>query len=823
MKCKNCNFENPEGTVKCTQCGTVPDEETKPNMGADTVVLEASTRLHVDPLSFSPGEKFGERYQIIEEIGQGGMGRVFKAKDLELDTIVALKMIKPQFSADPDIVNRFKRELLLAREILHEHVIRIHDLGEIKGIKYISMNYIEGNTLKEILQSTGKLTVEKTIDIIKQVCSALITAHNKGIIHRDLKPQNIMLDKSGKAYVLDFGIARSIHVESDASEEGIVLGTPDFMSPEQIKGEKADATTDIYSLGIILYEMATGKLPFTAADHKELLYKHLHELPEPPSRFTSQLPLQLERIILKCLEKKKKDRFQSVQDILQEIEMDKTIEVTPVKPQKGEEKKGEEKKKRKFLKPFLKVALRVFIILVIVYAVISVSSLVNDAIYKVKIEKLQVEYDTYYKNYFPTRKDWLPTQWEIKDGNSWDTYLKLFPMEIAQTKPAPEVKNLVEKINNFGYYTLVELKNIIAANRKYLDYAQLFAAIKYSKLDSYITGKQMLSLPMVLQYADMIALEARADFWEGNYEAGLTKLYHFMIFSMDLFAGSTHLEGQEAALACFNKMCREIIPVLLSCEIYSDSLAPFEAECLSAFGNFKEGLFPFSYDVLPGEAEREEIINLYHRFPILNGLEKLLQAALSKFEPQTIFYKEYLNLVKNYDDIYGFFGMTTSDYHLYGKMRFWQQWFSLNRYFYREGIEFYQGLFEGMKYIRDMHDKSIFIDDYFKKHGIGRIGGNTLIAAVPRSAFTLNVSRTLARVIPIILTIQTYGVDSKEFLNLKGTDGFLNELSGDRFEISGEGEGCSIMLDKNFKLDFKKIRYGEGHKEILKSFEYFQK
>jgi serine/threonine protein kinase len=817
MKCKNCNFENPEGTVKCEKCGTVLDEETKPNMGTETVVLEASTRLHVDPLSFSPGEKFGERYQIIEQIGQGGMGRVFKAKDLELDTTVALKMIKPQLSSDPDIINRFKRELLLAREIFHEHVIRIHDLGEIKGIKYISMNYIEGNTLKEILQSTGKLTIEKTIDIIKQVCSALIVAHNQGIIHRDLKPQNIMINKSGKAFVLDFGIARSINVESDASEEGIVLGTPDFMSPEQIKGEKPDATTDIYSLGIILYEMATGKLPFTAADHKELLYKHLHELPEPPSRFTPQLPLQLERIILKCLEKKKKNRFQSVQEILQEIEMDKTIELAPVKT----EKVKEIKKEKRVLKPFLKIALRVFIILVIVYAIISVSSLVNDSIYKVKIEKLQVEYDIYYKNYFPLKKDWLPGQWEIKDCNSWDTYLKLFPREATQTELTSEVKNLVEKSNNFSYSSIGELKNIIAANRKYFDYTQLFDAIKCSQLDSYITGKQMLSLPMVIQYADMTALEARADFWEGNYEAGLTKLYHFMLFAMDLFAGSTHLKEQEAALSCFNKMCREMIPLLLSCEICSNSLAPFEAECLSTFGNFKEGLFPFSNDVPPGEAESEEILTLYNRFPIINSLEKLLQAALTKFEPQTIFYKEYLNLVKNYDDIYGFFGMTKSNYHLYGKLRFWSQWFSLNRYFYREGIEFYQGLFDGMKYIRDMHDKSIFISDYFKKYEIERSGGNTLIADVPRAAFTLNVSRTIAKLVSIVLTIHTYGLDSKEFLNLKGTNGFLNELSGDKFEISGEGEGCSIMLDKSFKLDLKKINYPEGHKKILQSFKYF--
>jgi|GEM_PF-2210532 len=820
MKCKNCNHENPEGTEKCEECGAVLEEATRPNMGTETVVLEASTRLNVDPLSFSPGEKFGERYQIIEEIGQGGMGRVFKAKDLELDTIVALKMIKPQFSSDPDIVNRFKRELLLAREILHEHVIRIHDLGEISGIKYISMNYIKGNTLKEILQSTGKLTIEKTIDIIRQVCGALIAAHNKGIIHRDLKPQNIMIDQNGKAYVLDFGIARSINVDGDSAEEGIVLGTPDFMSPEQIKGEKPDATTDIYSLGIILYEMATGKLPFKAADHRELLYKHLNELPEPPSRSNPQMPLQLERITLKCMEKKKKNRFQSVREILQEIEMDKTIEITPVKT----EKVKAEKKEKRFFKPFLKAALKVLIILVIVYAIISVSSLVNDSIYNVRIEKLQVEYDTYYKNYFPLKKDWLPGQWEIKDCNGWDTYLKLFPHEVGQTNPDPKVKNTTEKSNDFSYSGIGELKKIIADNSRYLDYNQLFGAIKCSTLDSHITGKQMLSLPMVLQYADMIALEARVDFWEGNYEAGLTKLFHFMIFTMDLFAGSTHLEEQEVALSCFNKMCREIVPLLLSGEFCSNSLAPFEAECLAVFGNFKEGLLPSSPDQLPpGEDEGEEILNLYNRFPIFISLEKLLQLALTKFEPQTIFYKEFLNLVKRYDDIYGSFGMTESNYHLYGKLRFWEQWFSLNRYFYKEGIEFYQGLFDGMKISRDMYDKRVFIDEYFKKHGIDHSGGNTLIADVSRSAFTLNVSRTFAKVVLIILTIHTYGMDSKEFLNLKGTDWFLNELSGDKFEISGEGEACSIMLDKTFKLDLKKIKYGENHKAILKSFEYFQK
>ncbi|MCP5102498.1 MAG: protein kinase, partial [bacterium] len=245
MKCTNCGAENPDDAGYCKECGTAFNVENK------TVILDNSTKYMGDPLSFSPGEKFGDRYQIIEEIGEGGMGKVFKARDNELNIVTALKMIKPQLSANPDIVSRFKRELLLAREILHEHVIRIHDLGEIAGIKYISMNYIEGNSLQEIIQSTGKLTIEKTIDITKQVCGALTAAHEKGIVHRDLKPQNIMIDKRGKGYVLDFGIARSIDgkLDAGATQEGIVLGTPHYMSPEQIKGDKVDAGTDIYSLG----------------------------------------------------------------------------------------------------------------------------------------------------------------------------------------------------------------------------------------------------------------------------------------------------------------------------------------------------------------------------------------------------------------------------------------------------------------------------------------------------------------------------------------------------------------------------------------------
>lgn len=266
-----------------------------------------------------------------------------------------------------------------------------------------------------------------------------------------------------------------------------------------------------------------------------------------------------------------------------------------------------------------------------------------------------------------------------------------------------------------------------------------------------------------------------------------------------------------------------MIPLLLSCDICSNSLDPFEAECLSMFGNFKQGLIPFAYDLPPAADEVEETLSLYKRFPIFQLIEKLLHTALNRFESRTIFYKEYLNLIKNYDDIYNTFGMTESNYYIYGKLRFWEQWFSINRYFYKEGIEFYLGLFAGMKYIQDMHKMSIYINDYFKDNITDGSDGNQLISDVTRSAYTLNASRTFGKLVLIILTIHTYGVDSTEFLNLKGTEQFLNELSGEKFEISGEGDELSIVLDKDFKLDLKKINYSPGHKQILKSFQFVEK
>ncbi len=287
---------------------------------------------------FNPGDLFGSRYQIIEEIGQGGMGKVFKAKDLELDEVVALKMIRPELGSSADMIARFKRELQLAREINHENVIRIHDLGEIDGIKFISMKYIQGQTLTEIIQTTGKLNIEKAIDIAKQICGALETAHGKGIVHRDLKPQNIMLDKTGKVYVMDFGIARSIS-GTTLTDAKVMLGTLDFMAPEQLLGKRIDIRTDIWSFGIVFYEMVTGKLPFKKDYPEALAHFILNERPVAPAKLNPQVPKELEKLIMKCLEKKPENRFASAREISTalQVNVDKKI------------KRKKNKKKKKIL------------------------------------------------------------------------------------------------------------------------------------------------------------------------------------------------------------------------------------------------------------------------------------------------------------------------------------------------------------------------------------------------------------------------------------------------------------------------------------------
>jgi serine/threonine protein kinase/tetratricopeptide (TPR) repeat protein len=268
------------------------------------------------------GQDFGPRYVILQVLGEGGMGTVYRAHDKELDREVALKLIKPTVSGRPEALERFKREILLASKITHKNVLRIHDLGDIDGIKYISMNYVEGEDLSKIIRREGPLPTERVIEMAKQLCQALQAAHDEGVLHRDLKPQNVMVDRQGTVYITDFGLARSVEMSGDLSltATGDVMGTPLYMSPEQVKGQPLDQRSDLYSLGLILYEMLTGHCPFVEPSSYATLFKRTQERPKDPREPNPSIPDYLARIVLKCLDPDPVIRYQDATEILNDLE-----------------------------------------------------------------------------------------------------------------------------------------------------------------------------------------------------------------------------------------------------------------------------------------------------------------------------------------------------------------------------------------------------------------------------------------------------------------------------------------------------------------------
>jgi len=281
----------------------------------DGVVSETALRRHL-----TPGAVLGDRYEIIRLLGQGGMGAVYQAQDQELERQVAIKVIRADMASNPEILRRFKQELILARQITHKNVIRIFDLGQADGIKFITMEYIEGENLQSLLRLKKKLEPSEAANILAQVCRALEAAHHEGVIHRDLKPQNIMLDKNGRAYVMDFGIARSM-LSAGMTQTGALIGTPDYMSPEQAKGQSLDARSDLFSLGIIFYEMLSGKVPFEADTTMAKLWKRTNESARPLDELDKTIPKPLSDIVRKCLEIDPQKRFSGADELLQQIEI----------------------------------------------------------------------------------------------------------------------------------------------------------------------------------------------------------------------------------------------------------------------------------------------------------------------------------------------------------------------------------------------------------------------------------------------------------------------------------------------------------------------
>ena len=269
---------------------------------------------------FKEGDVLGTRYEILQLLGIGGMGAVYKARDMEVERIVALKVIRSDLAGNPAILARFKQELVLARQITHKNIVRIYDLNEADGVKFITMEFIEGESLRSVLVRQGKLPPAEAVGIMLQVCAGLQAAHTEGVIHRDLKPSNIMRDPGGRVVIMDFGLARTIQGDG-MTQTGMMIGTMEYMSPEQAMGKDLDARSDEFAAGLIFYELLSGVIPFHAESAIASLVKRTQERAVPLAEVDANIPPELSHIVGKCLERDPADRFATLQDLVDELEV----------------------------------------------------------------------------------------------------------------------------------------------------------------------------------------------------------------------------------------------------------------------------------------------------------------------------------------------------------------------------------------------------------------------------------------------------------------------------------------------------------------------
>ncbi|HEY3443812.1 MAG TPA: protein kinase [Paludibaculum sp.] len=341
-ECPICHTSNPPGTAVCIRCSTpfdsdertligdsatiVPDEKTIVDTGGSASGAGAEWTRTIDAAEsaqarapIGPGSVLASRYEIQAVLGEGGMGAVYRARDRELDRLVALKVIRAEFANHGEILRRFKQELILARQVTHKNVVRIFDLGVTDGLKFITMEYVDGRDLKSMLVKGGKMAPATAVKIIRQVLLGLQAAHNEGVVHRDLKPQNIMVDAQDRVYLMDFGIARSMEA-AGMTRTGALMGTPDYMSPEQAMGEKVDARSDLFSVGVILYEMLTGTQPYESLTVMGTLIKRTKEKATPVRELDPTLPQFLSDIVSRCLEISLERRYQDASEIVQDLD-----------------------------------------------------------------------------------------------------------------------------------------------------------------------------------------------------------------------------------------------------------------------------------------------------------------------------------------------------------------------------------------------------------------------------------------------------------------------------------------------------------------------
>jgi len=277
-----------------------------------------ATGLHAHA-DLAPGVVLAGRFRIERLLGVGGMGVVYRATDQSLDVPVALKLLRPELAARPQAFERFRQELLLARQVSNPHVVRIHDIGQHEGRWLISMDYVDGESLDKRLDRDGRLPVDEALRIARQIAEGLGAAHARDVVHRDLKPANVLLDRDGNAYVNDFGIARSL-VSSGYTQSGAVVGTPDYLSPEQARGDSVDPRSDLYALGLILYEMLTGELPFAGGTVAEVLGQRMVRTPPPVTKLRPELPAWIARLVDKLLRTQPAHRFQSAKEVIAAID-----------------------------------------------------------------------------------------------------------------------------------------------------------------------------------------------------------------------------------------------------------------------------------------------------------------------------------------------------------------------------------------------------------------------------------------------------------------------------------------------------------------------
>ena len=318
-KCPKCQTSNPSDSKYCKECATpLPSPQD----------IEVTETIEAPKEELTRGTTLAGRYEIIEELGKGGMGRVYRVEDTKLKHEVALKLIKPEIARDKKTIERFRNELKIARNIRHKNVCGMFDLGETEGAHFITMEYIRGEDLKSFIHRSGQLALGTSIRIAKQICEGLSEAHKLGVVHRDLKSNNIMIDKEGNVRIMDFGIARSLEAKG-ITGAGMMIGTPEYMSPEQVEGKEVDQRSDIYSLGVILYEMLTGRVPFEGDTAFTIGVKHKSEIPKDPKEFNTQIPEDLSRLILRCMEKDREKRYPQAGELLSQLNnLEKGISTT---------------------------------------------------------------------------------------------------------------------------------------------------------------------------------------------------------------------------------------------------------------------------------------------------------------------------------------------------------------------------------------------------------------------------------------------------------------------------------------------------------------